>query len=120
VQNYKTLRFWQRAHALTIALNKLTVCFERGHANLRSQLTRAVDSIATNVVEGCGASTKREFARFLDIAIKSANETEYHLLSARDRNLVPPDLWQKHTAETIEIRKMIFAYRKRLIDDPTE
>jgi hypothetical protein len=70
-----------------------------------------VDSIAANIVEGCGAATRREFARFLDIAIKSANATEFHLLSARDRNLVSPDMWQTHTAETIEIRKMLFAYR---------
>jgi hypothetical protein len=41
-----------------------------------------------------GAATKREFARFLDSAVKSVNETKCRLLSARDRNTVLPDLRQ--------------------------
>jgi four helix bundle protein len=68
-----------------------------------------------NIVEGCGAPTRKEFARYLDIAIKSLNETEYHLLAARDRGLLPPEPWQELTAETIEIRKMLFGYRRRLL-----
>jgi hypothetical protein len=48
-------------------------------------------------------------------SIKSANETEHHLLSARDLDLVSPDAWQRFTAETIEIRKMIHGYRKKVI-----
>ena len=87
---------------------------------MKAQLTRAADSIAANIVEGCGAATNREFARFLDISIKSANETEQHLLSARDLALVSPHDWQKHTAETIEIRKMIYGYRKRVLQGATK
>ena len=49
------------------------------------------------------------------MSIKSANETEYHLLKARDRVLTSPDDWQRFSGETIEIRKMIYTYRlKRL------
>jgi four helix bundle protein len=43
---------------------------------VRSQLTRAADSIASNIVEGCGAATDKEFARFLDVSIKSDNELD--------------------------------------------
>ena len=67
------------------------------------------------MVEGCGSETNKEFARFLDMSIKSANETEQHLLSARDLDLVSPDDWQKYSAETIEIRKMIYGYRKKVL-----
>jgi len=116
VQDFKDIKAWRRAHALAIALHKSASGFSRaGHAHLRSQLTRAADGIATNIAEGCGAATNKEFARFLDISIKSANETEHHLLSARDLDLVSPETWQKFTAETIEIRKMTFGYRKRVI-----
>jgi four helix bundle protein len=93
VQDFKHIRAWQRAHALAIALHKVAGSFSRaGHAHLRSQLTRAADGVAANIAEGCGAATNKEFARFLDISIKSANETEHHLLSARDLNLVSPDM----------------------------
>ena len=121
VQDFKHIQAWQRAHALAIALHKAASHFSRaGHAHLRSQLTRAADGISTNIAEGCGASTTKEFARFLDISIKSANESEHHLLSARDLDLFSPEAWQKFTAETIEIRKMTHGYRKKVIQTAEE
>ena len=62
-------------------------------------------------------ATNKEFARYLDISIKSANETEHHLLSARDHALISPDDWAHHTKETIEVRKMIFGYRSKVLED---
>ena len=116
MQDFKHIRAWQRAHALEIALHKLAHSFPSPeYSHLRSQLTRAAESIAATIVEGCGAATNKEFARFLDISIKSANETEPHLLSARDYELISLDDWQRLTAETIEIRKMIDSYRKKVI-----
>ena len=116
MQDFKHLQMWQRAHALAIATHKLAHSFGRaGYAHLRGQLVRAADSIESNIVEGCGAESNREFARFLDISIKSSNETEFRLLSARDLALISPSDWQKHTAETIEIRKMIYGYRKKVL-----
>ncbi|HEY4219001.1 MAG TPA: four helix bundle protein [Gemmatimonadaceae bacterium] len=117
MQNYHHIVAWQRAHALSIAVHHLAKGFTRaGFGNLRSQLTRAADSVPATIVEGCGASTIREFARFLDIAIKSANETEYHLLKARDHELLAEAEWNRLTAETIEIRKMIYGYRKKMLE----
>jgi len=49
------------------------------------------------------------------MSIKSANETEGHLLTARDLALFSLDEWEKFTAETIEIRKMTYGYRKKLL-----
>ena len=49
-----------------------------------SQLRRAASSVPANIAEGCGCNGNREFARFLGIALRSASETEYHLLLARD------------------------------------
>ena len=86
-------------------------------AGLRSQLTRAADSVAANIVEGCGAATTREFARFLDMSIKSAAEAEYHLLSARDRGAISETQWQQLSGEIVEIRRMTYSYRKKLLED---
>ena len=41
------------------------------------------------------------------MSIKSANQTEGQLPTARDLDLFSLDEWQKFTAETIEIRKMV-------------
>ena len=51
------------------------------------------------------------------MSIKSANDTEYHLLSARGLGLVSRKDWQKYNAETIEIRKMTFGYRKKVLEN---
>jgi four helix bundle protein len=116
MQDFKRIVAWQRAHALAIELHKRARRFARaGHANLRAQLTRAADSVAANIVEGCGASSPKEFSRCLEIAIKSANEAEHHILSARDFELISLDEWHKHTAEVMEIRKMLYGYRRRVL-----
>jgi len=116
MQDFHHIRAWQRAHALAIAIHKLARGFSRlGYANLRSQLTRSADGIGETIIEGCGADTNKEFARFLDMSIKSANETEGHLLKARDLELISLDVWRKHSTETVEVRKMTFGYRKKVL-----
>src|SRR6476646_8759881 len=116
MQDFRHIKAWQRAHALAIALHKRTRNFSRlGYSRLRAQLTGAVDSIGDTITEGAGAATAKEFARFLDMSIKSANETEGHLLKARDLDLFSPDEWQAYTAEVIEIRKMTYSYRRTML-----
>jgi len=121
MRDFKRIKAWHRARALSIALHKRTRSFPRaGYARLRAQLTGAADSIKDTIAEGCGAATNKEFARFLDMSIKSANETEGHLLTARDLDLFAVDEWQKFTAETIEIRKMVYTYRTKVIATPDD
>ena len=118
MRDFRKIKAWQRAHALAIAMYKLTRGYRRaGFAGLRSQLTDAAGSISTNIVEGCGAPSNKEFARYLAMSIDSANETEYHLLTSRDLSLIEPNDWQKYTAETIEVRKMIYTYRVKVLSD---
>ena len=118
MRDYHRLQIWCRAHALAMAIHEAARAL-RGHefATLRSQLTRAADSVAATIVEGCGAASVREFARYLDMSIKSASETEYHLLSARDRRVLAHRRWRTLSAEVVEIRRMVYAYRKRLLED---
>jgi four helix bundle protein len=116
MQDFKHIVAYQRAHALSIALHRIVRPFGRaGQAHLKSQLTGAAEGIAATIVEGCGTSSPKEFARFLDMSIRSANETEQHLLFARDIGLLSPDDWHRLSAETIEIRKMIYGYRKKVL-----
>src|SRR5205085_2833193 len=117
MRDFKRIKAWHRAHALAIALHQRSRRFSRaGYARLKAQLTGAADSIKDTIAEGCGAATNKEFARFLDMSIKSANETEGHLLTCRDLDLVSPDEWQKFTQETVEIRKMVYTYRQKVLE----
>jgi four helix bundle protein len=116
MRSFEKLDVWRRAHALAIAVEQSALRFPRPrYATLIGQLTRSAESVATNIVEGCGAASQKDFARYLDISIKSASETEYHLLAARDRGALPEADWQPLNAEVIEIRRMTFGLRKKVL-----
>ena len=112
MQDYHQLRVWERAHAFAIAIRRAADHFPPGYSELRSQIIRAAESIPSNLVEGCGAATRREFARFVDISIKSSAEVQYRLELARDHSLLAPERWQELTGEVIEIRKMLHGFSK--------
>jgi len=70
---------------VALSTYKATLSFPRQETyGLVSQLRRAASSVPANIAEGCGCDGNRELARFLEIAFRSASETEYHLLLARD------------------------------------
>ena len=56
---------------------------------LLNQLVRSATSIGANIIEAKAASSKRDFGRFYDIALKSANETKYWLCLLRDGMNIP-------------------------------
>jgi len=87
---------------------------ERG--SLKSQMTNAAESIAFNIVEGCGSTSSKEFARFLDISIKSTCELEYQLQLATDCDLLPRHVGGPLSAETVEIRRMLCGLRKKVLE----
>ena len=51
---------------------------------IADQLLRAATSIGANIVEAKSASSKRDFIKFYEISLKSANETKYWLGLLRD------------------------------------
>lgn len=101
--------------ALAINVRRASNAFPKtGYAELKAQLISAAESIVNNIVEGCGSDTPREFARFLSIAIKSAMELEGELELARAYRILSHAEWDARTAETIVLRKMLYALRAKL------
>ncbi len=87
MQNYKDLKVWLMAHEFTLGIYQATKAFPREEMfGLTNQLRRAASSIAANIAEGCGRNTQADLARFLQIALGSANESEYFLILAMDLN----------------------------------
>ena len=75
-------------------------------------------SIPTNLVEGAGQNSRREFARFISIALNSTTELEYHLMVADDLGLIRRNDFDSLSAQTIEVRKMLHGLRNRVISSP--
>lgn len=71
-------------------------------------MRRSCSSIPANISEGCGKFTSADFANYLQVALGSSNETEYHLLLAKDLKYLADD---KH----IELNKTINEIKAMLI-----
>lgn len=79
-------------------------------------MVSSAESIAFNIVEGCGSSGSKELARFLDISIKSTCELEYQLQLAADADMLAASTSRPLCAETVEIRRMLCVLRRRVLE----
>lgn len=83
VKNYRDLIAWQKAMDLVEEVYLLTQKFPREELyGLTAQIRRAVVSVPSNVAEGEGRNSAKEFVRFLSIAYGSLREVETQLLIA--------------------------------------
>ena len=81
--------------------------YDKVFYSLFDQLVRSATSIGANVVEGSSGSSKKDWIKFLIIALKSANETKYWLCLIRDTMQVSKDEINKLVNEAEEISKII-------------
>ena len=117
MRDFHKLGIWQRSHQLTLDVYKVSQAFPKDELfGLTSQIRRAASSIPTNIAEGCGRASNKDYAHFLQIAIGSASEVEYELLLAHDLEYINDEAFNKLTSETIAIRKMIIKYQSELKD----
>ena len=116
MSDFRKLKVWEKSHSL--ALSAISVAKKiRGSDNaaLRLQIVRAAESIPTNIVEGSGQESAKEFGRFLSIAIKSSSELEYHLILASDLHLIARSDFTSLTDQTIQVRRMLYVLRTKVI-----
>ena len=79
---------------------------------------RASMSIPTNIVEGTGQESGKEFGRFIRFALNSSSELEYHLTVARDIGAIEAGDFNSLLDQTIEVRKMLHGLRKTVLTSP--
>jgi four helix bundle protein len=115
MQNYHRLPVWRKGHAIALAIDTLTRDLPRGrHAGLVGQLQRASLSIPANIAEGASRATDKDFAKFLQVAIGSTTEVEYHLEFAADAAIISREEFERRQIELIEVRRMLTGFVKFL------
>jgi four helix bundle protein len=108
LQDFQKLNVWHKAHQLTLSVYAATRKYPKEELfGLTSQTRRAAASIPANIAEGCGRDGGADFARFLQIAVGSASELEYHLLLARDLQILSDPIWQNLVAVVCEVKQML-------------
>ncbi|MBW0162450.1 MAG: four helix bundle protein [Sediminibacterium sp. Gen4] len=81
--------------------------YEKVYSSLFDQLVRSATSIGVNVVEGKAGSSKKDWNKYLVIALKSANETKYWLCLIRDTQEVSKEKVNELIKEADELSKII-------------
>jgi len=78
LRDFRKLQVWEKSHKLALIVYRKTDSFPKSEIfGLTSQIRRAIISIPTNIAEGCGRKSKKEFLYFLNIAFGSASELQY-------------------------------------------
>ena len=116
MRDYKKYDTWKIAHELVKEIYTISESFPKSELfGLTSQIRRASVSIPTNIAEGCGRSSDKEFARFLEISIGSTNETEYLLFLSCDLGFTSEDNLLSLTPKLNLIRQKLIQLRKKLL-----
>lgn len=118
MQDFKQLKVWDKSHVFTLAVYTATRSFPKEELyRVTSQLRRAAASVPANIAEGCGRNSGPELRRFLEIAMGSTSECEYHLLLARDLELLKPDIHEQLNTQVTEVKRMLAAFIVKLKTD---
>ena len=85
LRTYKDLEVWQKAYELCLSFYRLSRGFPKDETyGLTSQMRRAAVSVISNIAEGYGRRSRKEYVQMLNVAYGSLNEFEAQLMLARD------------------------------------
>ena len=109
-RGYRDLLVWQKSMQLAVEVYKLTSKFAREEVyGLTSQVRRSAISVPSNIAEGHGRLSKKEFRQFLGIAKGSIYELQTQLELAERLQMASSGSIQPSIEISQEVGKMIFS-----------
>ena len=115
MNNFKELNVWQKAIELVKEVYRLTDNFPNNEQfGLTSQIKRAAVSIPSNIAEGAGRKSNKEFEHFLSISLGSCFELETQIIIGQELNFINSDNCNIVVELILEIQKMIRGLQKSL------
>lgn len=115
VEKFEDLMAWQKARHMASGIYRATArsSFDRDWP-LRDQMRRAAVSVAANIAEGFGRSSRREFAHYLVIARGSCTELSSHCYIAEDNAFLDAVTAADIRGEAEEVARIIGGLRRSL------
>jgi len=114
---FEKLIVWQKAIDYIELIYKISNNFPKTEIfGLQSQLRRAAVSVALNIAEGSGRTTKKEFRKFLHDALGSLRETVTAIHIAKRLGYINQKQFDETYSKAIEISKMLYMLAKSLVD----
>jgi four helix bundle protein len=106
MRDYRKYDVWRLGHEFTLYVYREIIPFfpKSEQYDLASQLKRSSYSIPMNVAEGCGRSSDKDFAHFLDISLGSAHEAEYCSMLGAQLGFIVKDKYDVLVLKLIELK----------------
>ena len=115
MRSFKELKVWLKGHELTLSIYRATKSFPREEMyGLTSQLRRAAASIPANIAEGCVRGSVPDFRRFLQLALGSASEVEYHILLSHELGYLNKNQYESLSGNATELKRMLTSFIQKL------
>jgi four helix bundle protein len=115
VRSFKDLKVWQKGHELTLSIYRATKSFPKDEMyGMTSQLRRAAASIPANIAEGCVRGSGAEFRHFLQVALGSASELEYHILLSHELGYLDESQYESLDGSATELKRMLTSFIQKL------
>ena len=112
---FENLEIWQRAVEVARKLFKLaSILEEKKLFRFADQLRGSGLSMANNIAEGSGSTSKKEFMQFLNIARRSTFENTSMIMVFAKDNLIPEDVKEQILQDLDELCRMITAFSRSL------
>ena len=114
MNNYRELKVWQKSMDLVEKVYEIVSSFPKEEKyGLISQIQRSAVSIPSNIAEGAGRNSNKEFRNFLGIANGSSNELVTQLIISMKVNYVKENELDAIFSLITEIQKMNFSLIKK-------
>jgi four helix bundle protein len=115
---FRKLIIWQKSMDLSVLIYKITEQFPKEETyTLISQLRISAVSIPSNIAEGSGRNTDKEFIQFLFITYGSSCELDTQIELSKRLNFISDKEFNTITSEINEIQKMIFKLKDKLLNN---
>ncbi|MCW2463314.1 four helix bundle protein [Elizabethkingia anophelis] len=115
MHNFEKLIFWQKSILLAKQVYIVSqMIAESEKFGIISQMKRAFISIPSNIAEGAGRNSNKEFNHFLAIALGSAFELQTQLILAKELDLLSEESVLGLLEDVSEVQKMIYSFKNNL------
>ncbi len=115
MHNYNNLQIWQQAMDLVEDIYKLTASFPTEEKfGLVSQMTRAAVSIPSNIAEGAGRNSDKDFAHFISIAIGSLYELNTQIVLSERLGYINPSQSQELQKKLDNLQRKSVSFKSKL------
>jgi len=117
MSNFRSLLIWQKSMVLTTKIYFSTNNFPKEEIfGLTSQIRRSSVSIPSNIAEGSGRESDKDFLRFLNISIGPLFEMQTQLEIAKNITYLNPEEFNNLYEDSREVERMLVSFIKKLKD----